>query len=138
MKEYFRLSKKERNDIKKRINGILMKRKDVVFAYLHGSFLNAPSFRDIDVAVFIEPHALNAQDPLNYELELSAKLVFSCPIDMRILNSAPFVFQNNVAHSGELLFCRDQEKLSHFLERSSLAMVHNDHIMRASFATLTS
>lgn len=135
-KEYFQLSAQQREEIKHQITEILEKREDVLFAYIYGSFQNDASFRDIDIAVFVEPKVIALQNSIEYELSLSAKLVFSFPIDLRVLNNTPRAFQNNVARTGTLLFVKDRKLHEVFLEESSLYMLENAHIIREAYAAL--
>lgn len=48
-------SPQEKERIAELLAAALAAEPDVVFAYLHGSFVEADAFRDIDVAVFFDP-----------------------------------------------------------------------------------
>lgn len=137
MNSYYSLKPGEKEKIIANIKNILADRSDILFAYIHGSFLSAPSFRDIDVAVFVEPSVYRQRkDDIAYELELGAGIILSYPLDLRTLNSAPFVFQNAVARSGRLLFCRDETALAAMIEYSSQAMLDYLSLMKESYAAL--
>jgi predicted nucleotidyltransferase len=94
-------------------------RLDVIFAYLHGSFVEGREFRDIDVAVFLEDGAARSIDHVEYEISLSLqlekKLGFSC--DIKILNAAPLSFRYH-ASRGILLLTRDESIREDFLIRT--------------------
>ena len=137
MKEYYTLALSERKKIQHEIATLLESHKEIIFAYLYGSFLSAPSFHDIDIAVFVDPHSVTLRDSLDYELTLSAQVRLPYAVDVRLLNNAPLGFQNNVAHSGVLLFSRDDVQLSNMLEQSSNYMIRNAHLIRASLHELT-
>jgi len=79
----------------------------VVFAYVHGGFIEMEVFRDVDVAVWIE----NLEDAFSYEVDLSAKLEanFKTPIDLHVLNQAPQSFKHHAFTRGKLLFSKDEE-----------------------------
>jgi len=79
----------------------------VLFAYVHGGFVEMEVFRDIDVAVWIK----NPEDAFNYEVDLSAKLEASlkAPIDLHVLNEAPLSFKHHAFTRGKLLFSKDEE-----------------------------
>ncbi len=81
----------------------LEKRGEIQFAYLFGSFLDGKTFRDIDLAIYIDKDYLNTQDKF-YEIELSTQLehIVKIPVDIIILNHAPsaIVFR---ASKGKLL-----------------------------------
>lgn len=49
MEEYRVLPAAEKEEIKGRVREALQRLPEVLFAYLHGSFLEAPAFRDLDV-----------------------------------------------------------------------------------------
>ncbi len=107
----------EREEKKKIIESLrehLLKREEIVFAYLHGSFLKEGPFRDVDVAVYvsIEVHPF-------YEEELEDELsrAIELPVDVRVLNSAPVTFRFR-AISGLLLFSRDEKARCDFEERT--------------------
>lgn len=138
MKEYFTLPQDERREIIQRIRDVLKGRPEIGFAYVHGSFLTAPSFRDIDVAVYVDPAYLKGRDVVDLELTMGAQLVFPYPVDLRILNTAPFYFQNGVVRTGEILFCRDERALAAITEYSSQAMLDHVILMNESYATLAS
>lgn len=80
---------------------------DVVFAYVHGGFVEMEVFRDIDVAVWIK----DPQDAFYYEVDVSAMIEarLGAPVDLHVLNQAPLSFRNHVFAGGKLLFSRDEE-----------------------------
>jgi len=95
----------------------LLKCEEIVFAYLHGSFLNEGDFADVDVALFLDSAKISKEDALSYELEKAVKL-FRCTgleVDVRVLNYAPLGFQFNVT-KGRLLFTRDERCHQEFVE----------------------
>jgi len=90
------------------LKDFLFDKEEVVFAYVYGSFSSNDCFRDIDIAVFLEPLPSN---PLSYELEMSSELelAFGVPVDVRVINAAPLDFAAE-AIRGTLLFSRDEDK----------------------------
>ena len=50
----YRLSPKEKNTLLDKLKKELMSIEDIVFAYIHGSFIELNEFRDIDVAIWIK------------------------------------------------------------------------------------
>lgn len=138
MEEYFTSPQDRRREITQNIKDVLDAQHEILFAYIHGSFLTAPSFRDIDIAVYVDPAYLKERDVVDMELTMGAQLVFPYPIDLRILNMAPFYFQNGVVRTGELLFCRDEYALAAITEYSSQAMLDHGVLMNESYAALAS
>ena len=95
--------------------GELVGATDLVFAYVHGSFLTDQPFHDIDVAVLLGREVRAATSGI---LELSERLsrAVGYPVDSRALNDAPLSFQFR-ALQGTLLMVRDDETLANFMER---------------------
>jgi len=132
------LEKIDRERIINSIAATLETRDEVVFAYVHGSFLDSPSFRDIDVAVFIDPRTVGTDDLLDLELALGALLRLPYPTDLRVVNSAPNIFKASIGAKGRLLFAKDRKTLGDFLEESSLRTVKDAYIRKESFEALVS
>ena len=110
----FKLSGKEKEKIKKNLTEIIQNKEEVIFAYLHGSFL-INGFNDIDLAFFVS----GIEDILDYEisssLEIEKQIHF--PIDVKVLNNAPLGFKYEIT-KGELLFSRDEEIRTDFIEKA--------------------
>lgn len=109
-----KLSRKEKEKIKENLKDIILKKEEVVFAYLHGSFLES-SFNDIDLAFYVK----NREDVLDYEINVSVEIErqIKFPVDVKVLNHAPLSFKYEVT-KGELLFSRDEETRTSFVERA--------------------
>ncbi|KJS17879.1 MAG: hypothetical protein VR69_02960 [Peptococcaceae bacterium BRH_c4b] len=103
----YSLPAKEKGIIKEKISACLLTIQEILFAYVHGSFI-ADGFRDIDLAVYLRN---NIQEPTLYEIDLEMKLekLINHPIDVRVLNSAPLSFQSSVIKTGTLLFSKDED-----------------------------
>lgn len=119
MNTWHQLSDAERRAVKNRLREWVAGRAELRFAYLHGSFLAADRFRDIDVAVSVDPASPLAADPTTYELELAALLerALGLPVDVRLVEDAPPSFRYAVT-LGELLLVRDREAWATFRERT--------------------
>ncbi len=109
---------KDDHGIRRELKALLRERKEILFAYLHGSFVEGIPYHDVDVAVYLNPDLLQQTDAFDYEMDLSAHLALTVhlPVDVHILNRAPLGFQHSVLR-GELLFTRDEEFLSDYVER---------------------
>jgi len=109
----FKLANEEKEKIKKNLIEIIQNKEEVIFAYLHGSFL-INGFNDIDLAFFVN----GIEDILDYEitssLEIEKQIHF--PIDLKVINPAPLGFKYEVT-KGELLFSRDEEIRTDFIEK---------------------
>jgi hypothetical protein len=114
--------KRNRIDSKKTLRLLtefLQDRKEIVFAYLHGSFVGGHDFRDIDIAVFLENGSVPSGDHVEYEISLSLQLEkrLRLPVDVKILNNAPLSFRYH-ASRGILLLTRDESIRENFLTRT--------------------
>jgi predicted nucleotidyltransferase len=89
------------------IRTYLEKREGLVFAYIHGSFVTADRFRDIDLAIYGNPKP-TLMDIGAMITDLSVLTGFK--IDITLLNdlqnNSPSLAFNIVSY-GELLFCTD-------------------------------
>ena len=101
------------------LQGLLEHRPEVLFAYLHGSFINGNRFRDIDVAVYLDNGSLTRRASLQYQAALARDLsrALRLPVDVTVLNVAPLGLKHN-AVSGRLLLCRENGTRTHFAERT--------------------
>ena len=111
--QVYRLEETEKSEVIEILMELLLKRDEIIFAYLHGSFLEGP-FRDIDVAVYVDSET----HPF-YEEELEEELsnALGLPVDVRVLNEAPVTFRFR-AIGGLLLFSRDERIRCDFEERT--------------------
>ena len=48
------LNQGERQDIIEKITSIIRTKQEIAFAFLYGSFLGEPFFRDIDIGIFVK------------------------------------------------------------------------------------
>ncbi len=112
----YKLSQEEKKEVENKLNRSLSKKDEIIFAYLHGSFIDAYWFRDVDIAVYLDENKLKNR-ALDYELSLSVELekVVHLPVDIKIFNYAPLSFRYEVT-KGELIFSRDEQKRYTFLE----------------------
>ncbi len=103
-----------KKDIENKIKDFLYTRPEINFAYIFGSFNKSKKYKDIDVAVYINPkydfNDLNIY-PFGYEAELLGKLCLilkTDKIDLIILNKSNLLLSMQVYNSGKLLFERDR------------------------------
>jgi len=105
--KYYRLTEEE----KLKLLGFLRERLEcdsgILFAYVHGGFIERCVFRDVDVALWIE----NVEKAFYYTVDFSVKMEVDVgiPIDVQVLNQAPLPFKYYVFTRGELLFSRDEK-----------------------------
>jgi predicted nucleotidyltransferase len=116
-RRFFKLNKIDeatRDKIVEIIKVHLSDRKDVAFAYLHGSFVEGGSFRDIDVAIYTTEFVdeLAIESDLSYELTEKAEY----PVEVRVINKAPVAFQMAVLRKGRLILSGSEETRTDFIE----------------------
>lgn len=117
----------KREEIIGRIKDCLSLNRGIIFAYLYGSFVRDEPFRDIDVALFIkEP----LQDYFNLESDLSYELttITGYQVEVRIINKAPVALQMAVLREKKLLFSRDEEKRTDFIQDVGKRYIDYSHL----------
>ena len=96
------------------IKDFLQNRLEINFAYIFGSFTISERYKDIDIAVYVNPnHNLNDLKiyPFGYEAEILGNLCLilkTDKIDLIILNKSNLLLSMRVYNSGKLLFERDR------------------------------
>jgi len=86
----------------------LSQKKEIIFAYIYGSFVEGASFRDIDVAIYVNP--LMIKDFLDYSIKLSFELESAIPayvFDVRVINNTNFNFIYHVIQ-GRLIIDKNE------------------------------
>ena len=108
----------DRGQLSSRLARELDARSEVLLALLHGSFARGETFRDIDVAVWLDPLRLSKDERFRFALDLSVelRLTLGHPIDVRVLNDAPLGFRYH-ALAGAALMVRDEEFLAELRAR---------------------
>jgi hypothetical protein len=107
---------KDKKKLTQRLKELLIKEESIMFAYLHGSFLNEEEFNDVDIALYLDEKAIKEIEPVDFELSLSLKIgkYLKVPVDIKILNYAPLSFRYQVTR-GYLLVNRLNLKREEFL-----------------------
>jgi len=104
----------EREKLVRAIKDRLLQEPDILFAYLHGSFLTEESFRDIDIGVLTcVPKGLSFESDLSFELSKA----LGYDIDVRVINDAPVAFQMAVLRDGRLLLSQNDDVRADFIEK---------------------
>ena len=104
--------------VKEAIRAVFKKHEEILFAYLHGSFVKKDAFRDIDVAIYLERMPASV---LEYELQMETDLMKALRkyiVDVRVLNGAPLSFKYNVIKDGIVLLSKDDDKRADFEEKT--------------------
>ena len=106
-------SKREKEEYVDAVSSFLQQHGEIYAAYLFGSFVTRESFADIDLGVLLRREP---EDILEYEVELESKLekLDRFRVDVRVLNSAPISFAQNVIRYGRLIIDREPNIRSDF------------------------
>lgn len=102
---------------------------DVEFAWLHGSFLAAGAFHDVDVGVHLLP-AASGRPYRGVELALHLGHAARFPVDVRVLNDAPVAFLFHVFRTGRPLICRADERMADLMERTAREYLDGEPLLR--------
>lgn len=111
------IDEKRREKIIRRIKDYFLDKDDVVFAYIHGSFIESRRFRDIDIAIFMK----NPMREIELESDLSYELTDKTgyPVEIMIINNASIAFQMAVLRKGRLLLSKADDVRADFIENTS-------------------
>lgn len=104
----------EKEDIIKEISSYLDSRhKEIIMAYLYGSFVKEGAFSDIDLALYSQ---MTIAKPLEFEFMIESELerIIKFPMDVRIINGAPLSFCHRVIYEGSLIIDKDPNHRADF------------------------
>jgi predicted nucleotidyltransferase len=127
--------------LRRRLQAELEPHQEVLFVYLYGSFLDDDlPYHDVDVAIYLNPGWALGRDLFEYEMTIAVELTraLHVPVDVHVLNEAPFGFQHSVLHRGEVLSSRDDEFLTDFIEQVALPYMEFSYHARKYLQEVTS
>ncbi|BCV21748.1 type VII toxin-antitoxin system MntA family adenylyltransferase antitoxin [Moorella sp. Hama-1] len=105
-----------------RLREVFIKRAEIVFAYLFGSYARGRTHNmsDVDVAIYLDKGLIPLSGPYGYKSDLlvAMKQEMRLPLDLVILNEAPLALRFRVIRDGKLLFCRDNKARLAFHEKT--------------------
>jgi predicted nucleotidyltransferase len=106
----------------------LESRKEIVFAYLHGSFIAGIPFRDIDLSLYVDINHILLGQHERYREQLSEELSNSLHqiFDVSLMNNTPASFNLTIFKEGELLFSKDETLRTDLIEASSLSSMRDE------------
>ena len=109
----------DREQLRLRLARDLDAHPEILLALLHGSFTRDGAFRDIDLAVWLDPLRLSKPERFRYGLDLAVelRLALGHSIDVRVLNDAPLGFRYH-ALAGSPLLVRDDGFLADLRART--------------------
>lgn len=96
----------------------LKQKNEILFAYVFGSFVKDDSYKDVDVAIYVNNFS-KEQNNLWYAISISVELEkkIKKPVDVVLLNKLPdhIIFE---VSKGILLFSRDDDLRIDFINYS--------------------
>jgi hypothetical protein len=100
--------------ITEKISKILSKERDILFAYIFGSYARGEARKesDIDIAIFLKDSDIGKEDPyfeVNLALEIEKETGLK-NVEIVIIDNKPLRFLNQVLRYGKLIFSRDEKK----------------------------
>lgn len=133
------LTKRVKLDIINKIRNQLIVDQRVVFAFIHGSFLEDDiGFSDIDLAIFIDNEHFT-DDILDLCMTISAELTLLVHkrVDVHCLNTSSAGFRYEVT-KGALLFAKNEEVCFDFIERTWMEYFDLKHFYEDNLKDLLS
>ncbi|BAU22959.1 nucleotidyltransferase [Caldimicrobium thiodismutans] len=128
-KNPFKISHKERKKIIEILKDLLFPMEDILFAYLFGSFAEGLRFHDIDIAIFGK-ETFELSELIDYSNFLER--AFHYPVHLVDLNAVSPGFQMEILSKGILLFSKDEELRTDFIEKVSLKYREYAHFRNLS------
>jgi predicted nucleotidyltransferase len=109
----------QRDRLIQQLSKLLRNRTEVLFAVVHGSFLASGQFRDLDLALYLDPAVIRREGFRDYELEQGVRWSddLGLPVDVRLLNDAPVSFRYH-ALRGTVVLAREEARLDEFRART--------------------
>lgn len=119
-----------RENILQKIKMSLKTEKNVLFAYVYGSFARGEKdYGDIDIAVFLGKIPKNSAP---YEAKLGQKLERQTekPVEVRIMNSMPLLLKSRVFKDGKTIFSRNKKARVSFETALMSSYLDFSHLMQ--------
>lgn len=129
------MSEISKNQIILLIKNILQNEEKVIFAYLHGSFIEQDFFNDIDIAVYCSEIDSIFSFQADMKIKISNELrnrgfdISPDEIDLRVINNADYDFLIEVLDRGILIVDKDPEIRTDFIEKVSLSYRINQIVL---------
>jgi predicted nucleotidyltransferase len=106
-------TKKKKAAIAETIASFLDQHQEIYCVYIHGSFLTADLFADIDIGLLLARPPENLIE-YEFEIEIAIERQVNLPVDVRVLNNAPLSFIQNVIRHGKVVLDKKPNTRSDF------------------------
>ena len=104
----------QKQSILKNIAVIMKRHREIILAYVFGSFIHGDTFSDIDIGVLTDKEMRSCLE-FEFDLEIEIEDDINYPIDVRVLNNAPLSFCQNVIRDGSVILERDRNVHADFM-----------------------
>ncbi|MBX6378691.1 MAG: nucleotidyltransferase domain-containing protein [Clostridia bacterium] len=137
MRPYKQATDEEKHGIRRVIAELLEVRPEVVLAFLFGSFVDEPWFRDIDIAVLVDPQRVPPDEEFGWAAEMATALELRIghPVDVVVLNRAPVALRFRAVR-GEILVNKDPELCDRLIETTCKEYADFEPFLRATVRDL--
>lgn len=140
METFFTLEKEDKQFIQEKTTRILTEYKEILFAYLFGSFVHDPGFHDLDIGIYLREDAFPSICPkgtLAFETSLGVVMEkdLGYPVDIKVLNEKPVAICHAVTN-GRLLLSRDEPTRFNWVEKTWDRYLDMGHFFRTSLLDL--
>jgi predicted nucleotidyltransferase len=142
-----KVSDRDKEAIVEALKSVLRTHDEVIFALLYGSIITPlvpEQYGDIDVALYVRPDELRiAEFVLESQIEAEiyrhlSSLGLNCPpIEVLVLNNAPYAFLTELFRGRYLVLKEDEEALTNFIEEIGGRSMANFHLLSESLREVT-
>ncbi|EEG78716.1 type VII toxin-antitoxin system MntA family adenylyltransferase antitoxin [Dethiobacter alkaliphilus] len=97
------------------LSPVLEEYPQIRLGYVFGSYLCRERFRDVDIAVLLDPEY--ARESLESDVlgcRIGQALQLGCDVDLKIMNKAPIEFRYTIVRNGSLFFARNERERINF------------------------
>ena len=109
----YTITKQKKEEIIKSISTYLQQHVEIYAAYIFGSFITGRSFADIDLGISTRHEPENLFE-YEFELENNLEKRVKFAMDVRVLNTAPLSFLQNVIRHGQIIVDKEPNRRSDF------------------------
>lgn len=124
---------------KQLLHSFFAKHKEVLFAYLFGSYASGKQNKlsDIDIALYIDEGVVHEKEyRYGYKAYILSELMsvlHKNEVDLVILNEAPALLRHRAIYRGKLVFSRDARLRNEFAVRTFKEYIDYKFIMREHY-----
>jgi len=140
------LSDSDREILIEELRKFLYSHEEIIFALLYGSMVESEvpeKYGDIDLAIYIQPEKLREPEyVLESKIEVEAYKVLSMkgidfpPLEVLVINNAPYYFLARLFKSKYIVLKADEEALTDFIDEVGTKSMVNLHLRSESLREL--